>query len=568
MATLGPNWKIFGRIACVGVSLLGLGVVFSRIDLESLRRAFSHARLSWIVASWGMFGIALLLAAARWHLVLRLSQCQVHGLATSRTVIIGHLFNTLFFGPTGGDIGKSAFYAGKYGFAASPVLATCALDRFLGGVGFFVFVAFTPGFAIYRGHWTERMNSSAGPARWPLWIALAAIAGITFLFLKNRFHWKSPFEQLSTTFKKSGWALLRTPKIGFRGVCLAVICHFCTSCVFLFSVKAVTDATFSMAAVFWVFPVIAMITAAPVTFAGTGLREGAALFFLGQYGIPAADAVAASLLVLVTYFVWAIAGALLFWRESSKKARWPRAKSMSAVILTMNDEEKLPATVASVRQIREVKEVIVADGVSRDRTREVAERLGCEVVEGHPSQGAQMRAAAAAASGDVLLYLNTASSLPPDAGEAVLNCLRDSHVVAGGFWKRHRGKPLFTAGAGLQGLLRMGWSGRLLLDPTLFARRGALQAMDGLPNVPLLERFELCRRLQQVGRFAVAGATVTTSTERPERSERTGMRLKVWYLTLRYYLGAEAETLREIHGREDLLNERSGGPEFLPGNRH
>src|SRR5262249_35927379 len=150
------RWRTLSRIGCVVISLAALGWVFHRIDLSQLGEVLARARLLWIGAAFGVFGLGFLLAAGRWHIVLRLSQCQVHGSATVRTVLIGHLFNTILLGPSGGDIAKAAFYARLYGFATSTILATCALDRFLGGVGFFVFAGSAPGVAAYSGHWSSR----------------------------------------------------------------------------------------------------------------------------------------------------------------------------------------------------------------------------------------------------------------------------------------------------------------------------------------------------------------------------------------------------------------------------
>src|ERR1019366_5320512 len=105
---------MWSRLACIGISLLALAWIFRRIDLGSLVHVLARVKVPWMLAAWAVFGMGFLLAAARWQVVLRLSGCQVHGAATVRTVLIGHLFNTILFGPTGGDIAKAALYARWY----------------------------------------------------------------------------------------------------------------------------------------------------------------------------------------------------------------------------------------------------------------------------------------------------------------------------------------------------------------------------------------------------------------------------------------------------------------------
>src|SRR5437016_2415347 len=90
----GAGFRVLSRCACLIVSVTALGWVLHRVDLPALGRILGHGKLFWLSAGVGVFGLAFLAAAARWHLILRLSHCQVHGEATGRIVIVGHLFNT------------------------------------------------------------------------------------------------------------------------------------------------------------------------------------------------------------------------------------------------------------------------------------------------------------------------------------------------------------------------------------------------------------------------------------------------------------------------------------------
>ncbi len=311
---------MLSRIACLAFSLAALLWIFRRVDVQGVGRVLIGANLGWMAAACAAFGLALLTAAARWHVVLQIAKCQVDAAATARTVLAGHLFNTILFGPTGGDLAKSAYYGRQFGFPTGPVLASCVLDRFLGGIGFVVFAASMPGFAAYGGRWWDRLRTPSAQA-FAVGIGAAAILVLAGLILRRRFNWLPAMRSFSDSFLANAKALLRHPALAGRGLLLSVLSHFCGSCVFLFCLNAVTDVRFSFVSIFWIFPAISMITSAPVTFAGAGLREGAALFFLSRYGIPEADAVAASMLVLVTYLIWAGIGGVVFWREGGRMGR-------------------------------------------------------------------------------------------------------------------------------------------------------------------------------------------------------------------------------------------------------
>jgi len=90
---------------------------------------------------------------------------------------------------------------------------------------------------------------------------------------------------------------------------------------------------------------------------------------------------------------------------------------ISVVIPTLNAGATLPATLtALVPAALEglVREVIVVDGGSKDRTREIADQAGAELLTAPPNRGAQMRAGAHAARHPWLLFLNADTVL--DAG--------------------------------------------------------------------------------------------------------------------------------------------------------
>lgn len=87
---------------------------------------------------------------------------------------------------------------------------------------------------------------------------------------------------------------------------------------------------------------------------------------------------------------------------------------LSIIIPTKNEEERLPSTFRSLdEQTFRDFEVIVADNESKDRTREIAKKLGARICEGGlPSVGRNQ--GAEHAYGNIFLFLDADTELPDE----------------------------------------------------------------------------------------------------------------------------------------------------------
>ena len=224
--------------------------------------------------------------------------------------------------------------------------------------------------------------------------------------------------------------------------------------------------------------------------------------------------------------------------------------TISIVIPTLNEAAELPETLRRARAIQEVREIIVVDGGSRDDTCELAAGLGCTVLTAPAGRGGQLRLGASRARGEIVLLLHADTWLPPEAGRAAFECCRRQNVVGGGFWKVFRDPSWVMRGARARCWLRFWLGGRILGDQAMFIRREALERIGGVPDVPLMEDVELCRRLRPLGRLALAKATVVTSARRFRSLGVLRTYWRMWIVGLRYRLGATPEELRRLYEKE------------------
>lgn len=182
---------------------------------------------------------------------------------------------------------------------------------------------------------------------------------------------------------------------------------------------------------------------------------------------------------------------------------------LSIVIPTYNEEDFLPRLLESLRrQTAEGFEVVVADAASTDRTREIAASFGCRVVDGGlPSAG--RNAGAAAAEGDVLLFLDADVELPDR--DFIANMLssfeRRRLDVATAFISLSGEKPMDAL---FYGFYNSWIFATQKLMPhahgfCIIARRAAHEAIGGFdPNVRLAEDHDYAQRAAKAGaRFGV-----------------------------------------------------------------
>jgi rSAM/selenodomain-associated transferase 2 len=193
----------------------------------------------------------------------------------------------------------------------------------------------------------------------------------------------------------------------------------------------------------------------------------------------------------------------------------PHAASLraSVIVPVLDEEGALPGLLGHLAALPGDWEVIVADGGSRDATRAIAAARGARVIDAPRGRAAQQNVGAAAASGDVLLFLHADSRLPPSAHASLTAALRDPAVAGGNFHLRFDGGDRFSrvlgAWYGVQRRLGV-WYG----DSTIWARPDVFAALGGFPPLPIMEDYALVRALRGAGRTPCLPGPATTSGRR------------------------------------------------------
>jgi rSAM/selenodomain-associated transferase 2 len=223
---------------------------------------------------------------------------------------------------------------------------------------------------------------------------------------------------------------------------------------------------------------------------------------------------------------------------------------LSIIVPVLNEAAGIASTLTALEAMRaRGAEVIVADGGSTDASVALASALADAVVCAPRGRALQMNAAAAAARGDILLFLHADTVLPSGADALVLHALESGKHVWGRFDVAIAGRsPMFAVIA-----FMMNWRSRLTGiatgDQAIFVRRDAFFAAGGFPAQPLMEDIELSRRLKRQSAPSCLKQRVVTSGRRWETGGVWRTIFLMWRLRLRYWRGTGADTLAKEYFR-------------------
>jgi uncharacterized membrane protein YbhN (UPF0104 family) len=305
------KWKL----VCVAVTVAAMYFVFRRIPAATLLETLRGMKVGWFIGSILLYGILFLPASWRWHLALRTTDCIVDAPTTIRFSLIGHFFYLLLFGGAGGDAAKAAVYARRYGLPMPKTLASVSLDRLMGSGALIVIAAI--GFAITGAHGGFGGNKSFQISHSAWWLLLLLPIAAVALVLLKRTHHENIFHRFAVAFMESGKRLITSPKMVLQGFVCSLLMQIAINAVLAMNLQAVSHTPLPWVRLVWAFPLITAISGLPITMAGIGARDGAAIALLGWCGIAEADAEAMSLLTLCVSALWGLIGGLVLWRETS-----------------------------------------------------------------------------------------------------------------------------------------------------------------------------------------------------------------------------------------------------------
>ena len=231
----------------------------------------------------------------------------------------------------------------------------------------------------------------------------------------------------------------------------------------------------------------------------------------------------------------------------------PDPFSLSVIVPVWMEAAGVADTLNDLQPIRaRGHEVIVVDAGSTDRTVELARPLSDRVVVSGKGRAVQMNAGAAAAKGDLLLFLHADTQLPENALEHLASFFHSCRAW-GRFDVRLSGeRPLYRVIAWFMNQ-RSRLTGICTGDQAMFVRRDVFGALGGFQPIPLMEDVEMSRRLCLESRPFCIKEPAVTDSRRWQKHGAWRTIFLMWMLRWRYWRGESPESLAQIY-RSDVRN--------------
>jgi rSAM/selenodomain-associated transferase 2 len=218
----------------------------------------------------------------------------------------------------------------------------------------------------------------------------------------------------------------------------------------------------------------------------------------------------------------------------------------SIIIPTLNEEKTIEGCLSALQSLRNECEIIIADGDSIDNTRILAAPLADKVIISVKSRAKQMNNGARHATGDILIFLHADTCLPENALQMI-----QQEIGINGQWGRFdiqlSGNHFMLSVIAQM----MNWRSRLTGiatgDQVIFVTRLAFEKAGQYPEINLMEDIALCKALKKIRSPICLKDKVISSGRRWERNGIYKTILLMWSIRLRYYFGADPQTLAFLY---------------------
>jgi rSAM/selenodomain-associated transferase 2 len=219
---------------------------------------------------------------------------------------------------------------------------------------------------------------------------------------------------------------------------------------------------------------------------------------------------------------------------------------ISVIVPAIGEQAVINATIAGLRRLPGGRsaEIIVVDGSPRGETLAAVRDAAVLKVRSPRGRGTQQNRGAAAAGGDILLFLHADTRLPPAAFARIAATLEGEDCAGGAFGLRidspRRAFRVIEAAANRRSrLTRIPYG-----DQAIFLRAAFFRALGGFAEIPLMEDVDLMRRVKRAGgRIVLLDDPVLTSARRWEKEGVLYGTLRNWLLVSLYLSGVAPERL-------------------------
>lgn len=219
---------------------------------------------------------------------------------------------------------------------------------------------------------------------------------------------------------------------------------------------------------------------------------------------------------------------------------------ISIIIPTLNEEVGIITFLTKLQALRPQCELIVVDGGSDDDTAALAEAYVDDVVTSDKGRSIQMNVGAAMASAETVLFLHSDTYLPDDAIEQIQHAIKKSYSW-GRFDIKLSGKHKILLIVAWLMNKRSRWTGIATGDQAIFVKKEMFDRVGGYADIALMEDINLSAKLKEKGKPYCSRSRVISSGRRWLSFGIFKTISLMWWLRLRYFLGADPIELERLY---------------------
>ena len=295
--------KHLGLIVRVVGTLAALAWIATRIDLGSARAALGRIPLTTFALAVALVAANAAVGALRWRVVLRAyGATRIAPLATLiRLYFIAFFYNTYLPGAVAGDVGRAVVTRDAFeAEGTTGALAVVLVERALGLFGLFALLAV--------GLVAARATVDPGALWW--WTVVGCFGSFALVALIPVARQLGP--RLPVRLARVANILARLPAlVDRRAFATAIALSIATQTLVALAgwVLLAELAPIDLADSLLIVPLAAATAFLPITVGGAGAREAVYVALCGRlFGMPAADALAASLGLWLAHLIVGAAG--------------------------------------------------------------------------------------------------------------------------------------------------------------------------------------------------------------------------------------------------------------------
>jgi rSAM/selenodomain-associated transferase 2 len=219
---------------------------------------------------------------------------------------------------------------------------------------------------------------------------------------------------------------------------------------------------------------------------------------------------------------------------------------ISIIIPTLNSETDLPETLKSLFEGIEnnlIRELIISDGGSTDKTKFIANEVGASIVEGYCGRGLQINKGVDKSQGGWILILHADTSLSLDWSVNLMQKINKNFAYH--FKLKIKSKSPFARNLEYWAQIRSKFLGLPYGDQGFLIHRDLLDTIGEFPKIPIMEDIALADKLK--GKIKPLDIMAYTSAEKYHNNGWLRQSMINFLILTQYRFGKDPHKLYRVY---------------------